>query len=123
MEANESIENRYDDLLIKYKELFERNAELLKSYKELEEMYSENTVIQSMNDMKERYQELMQTTVPKFKYTFLEEKHEKLVRAAIGISAMLDNFSRQLRKDSSMDRIKKIQIGLSLLKEMIDEYI
>lgn len=95
----ETLKKDYENLLVEFNKM------------KLE--YSENTIIQSMNDMKDRYNELVSNTVSLYKYKTLETKYNNLYKgcysslAIVGhIKKLLGNIERRYIYDptKSIDR-------------------
>ena len=69
----------------------------------IQKKYEENTVIQSMNDMKEQYIELekkhaetLKYSVSKYRYVLLANKYENLVRACAASVTFLDHAVKMI---------------------------
>uniref|UniRef100_A0A6C0H6I8 Uncharacterized protein n=1 Tax=viral metagenome TaxID=1070528 RepID=A0A6C0H6I8_9ZZZZ len=114
--------DKYQTLLTKYNELTEK-------YEQLQHDYSENTIVESMNDMKRKYEQLIANTVPAYKYTLLSEKYERLSRTFISSEILIDHIIKGLKKletVSAMDRtnfLYKRQLELLILKEILQDSV
>lgn len=112
----------------KYVYLYDKYITLLKKYKDLCNEYSENTIIQSMKDMKERYQQLEMETVPLYRYEDLEKRNNKQKRVINAVLTILENTSKRMRLlDNSVlfDKQKDLnrcEIELVIIKELLEEY-
>ncbi|NBP00274.1 MAG: hypothetical protein EBU90_09150 [Proteobacteria bacterium] len=112
----------YDTLLVKYNELTEK-------YQKLQHDYSENTIVESMNDMKRKYEQLVANTVPAYKYNLINEKYERLSHTFIGSEILIDHIVKGLKRletVSAMDRtnlLYKIQLELLILKEILQDSV
>jgi len=119
----------YMDYKEEYKKLEFEYTELVDKYTNLLSDYSENTIIQSMNDMKAKYEELIATTVPEYKYNQLLEKCIRLENDRRAGVVLLEHIIRNLSQCESVrilncERVRnleKAKIGLTLLKEIFEE--
>lgn len=117
-----------------YEELLCDNNKLRKELDDLKHEYQENTIIQSMNDMKRRYDKLLDTTVPIDQYKRIEAKnlvYEKKITAA---EIFIDRITRNLKEtekaiiqqygeDNNVSihfQIYKIQLQIMFLKEILE---
>lgn len=106
----------------------EQNYNNLKHmYTELQVKYSENTIIQSMNDMKEQYNQLLKETVPLHRYNHLTKKHDYLEKKCQAVGYLLDHILRQLKKfeniipNTSENDLFKVQFEVITTREIIEE--
>jgi hypothetical protein len=110
----------------------ERNIEEL--YKELQERhcklkteYQENTIIQSMNDMKTKYEELKKNTIPKYKYEDLMTKNNKMEKVLKGTDIILQHIQKTLDNIENVNMLDrktltyKIQIEIAIIQEIIND--
>lgn len=111
----------YQDLKVEYETLQAQ-------FKALEQEYSENTIIQSMNDMKEQYEELLRTTVSMYRFRSVEDKNNKLILNATACSIICNHLVRLLKEietnifdTSSRDNLYKAQVQSSIIKEILDD--
>jgi predicted nuclease with TOPRIM domain len=114
-----------EDLKQKYDEL-NKEYELLKSkYTNLENEFNENTIIQSMNDMKRKYEELMESTVSSYKYNMINKKYKKLYKIVVCASVLLEHnislLKRIVEGYNNSNSLYKVQTNLITLKTLIDE--
>lgn len=111
----------------KYQILLSKYNELLEKYNQLEHDYSENTIVESMNDMKRKYEQLVANTVPAYKYNLLNEKFERVSHTVHGSDVLIDYIIKGLKKTETMGAIDrtnslyKIQLELIILKEILQD--
>lgn len=111
-------------------ELSEKNAELSEEHEKLKHEYSENTIIQSMNAMKEQYEELIASTVAKFRYDMVNERLQSLNRVVTTCSVILEHATTSVRNISERFlyggqnklELQKIGFELSMLSEILIGY-
>lgn len=132
-ELYSELNKRYRELNERHSELNERHSELNECYNELNERhiklesdYSENTIIQSMNDMKRRYDELIESSVSIYKYNALDKKYKNLSKIITCGDILLDYNIKILKRMENIyhqnSNLQKIQTNLITLKMIIDEY-
>jgi hypothetical protein len=135
MESDKKIKDDYDNLKIEYSTLKLDRDELKKEYdtlvsehETLKTDYSENIIIQSMNDMKIKYERLLQTSVPNHKYTLLYEKYIKMVKYITTSSVLLDRTSilvHQLDKyiytNDTRQTINKIESEINITRDILED--
>lgn len=134
------LQERYNNLEYEYNKLFEEYTELEDKYTELEDKHdevlkeneelkvkltelNENTIISSMNDMKQKYEELMANSVCLSKYETIKRYYKtnyELVRTCANIQIILKNniysLKNVVRRD--LNRIKEYEKKLG---EVISE--
>lgn len=128
------LQSEYDQLQSDRDELQSNHEDLKADYHQLnldhtnlQNDYSENIIIQSMNEMKSRYERLVQTTVPNFKYKLLSEKYISLVKRSSGCCVFIDYIIKLLREldtirsNENNRQISKIEIQLQNIKEILEE--
>jgi hypothetical protein len=100
----------------KYNKLLNENEVLKKTISEL----NENTIIESMNDMKIRYQELMNSTVSLEKYNTIQSMFKKAVKVINGIEIINDlsiqkiiGFNNYIQETNPGEFYKKISDQIS----------
>jgi len=112
-----------------YQKLLSKYDELQKKYNQLEHDYSENTIIESMNDMKRKYEQLVANTVPSYKHNMLSEKFDRVSHTILSSEILIEHIVKGLKKIetiSSMERINllyKVQLELIILKEILQDSI
>jgi phage-related minor tail protein len=122
------MSKQVNELAEKLQELTIQHEELLNRYNELQHEYSENTIIQSMHDMKERYERLVDTTVPNYKYELVEAENTKMrnhiIATRVNIEYILKLAGQLELKMLSSERhdLYKIQVHLTSISEMLDEF-
>jgi hypothetical protein len=111
-----------------FEELEREYADLHDKYTKLLSDYSENTIIQSMNDMKAKYDEMLLSTIPVFKYNQIMEKCKKYEKERQASIVLLEHISKglfqcenaRLLNSYRVNQLKKAQTGLLLLKEILE---
>jgi hypothetical protein len=98
--------------------------ELLKKYDDLLEECKENVIMESMNEMKHKYNDLVKHTVPVYKYNLLTKKYEVTYTTLLSCGAIIDHIAKVLkgletRYDTS--KILQAQLELIMLKDIINE--
>jgi hypothetical protein len=101
---------------------------LEKEFVNLQAEYSENVIIQSMNEMKTRYEIMVKSTVPCFKYKLLDEKYNKLIKNYSGCSVLVEYIIKLLQKSESdiinrKDILLKAELELITIKEILEDSI
>jgi hypothetical protein len=113
-------------MTLEYKKLREDYDKLLKDYTALQHECTENTVLESMNDMRDRYNHMLQTTVSIHKYNDVEEQCNKLVEGTIAIKVLTEQISKHMINleskivFDSQKLMKKAQVELVIIKDIID---
>jgi len=125
---NDTKENAED----KYVYLLDKYMKLLKIHKNLCSEYSENTIIQSMNEMKERYEQLQKDTVPLYKYSDLDKKYKKQNKTITGVLVILEKTAQRLRDlDFNISNIPfdfekqlyRCEIELVIICELLEQFV
>jgi hypothetical protein len=91
---------------------------LFEKYSKLQEETSENTIIQSMNDMKIQYQEILRNTVSKEKYEDLLMEYERLYSTIHGIKILIQNVSKHVHSSDTV-----IYSRIKIIKEILNDTI
>lgn len=113
------------------------HVKLQKDYDELKNRfdkltleYSENVIIQSMNDMKEKYNRLLQTTVPSHKYNVTYDKYIKIVRNFSGCSVLIDHICKVMKTSDKTyyssdvkQLLYKIDNELIVIKDILEDSV
>ena len=113
-----------------YTEKCEELRLLREEHEKLKFEYSENTIVQSMNAMKEQYEELIVTTVAKFKYDLVNEKFQTLNKILTTCSVILQHATnniqniteRFLYNGQNKLELQKIGFQLCMLSEILVEH-
>jgi hypothetical protein len=120
-EQNENLKEKYDELKIKYDELKEK-------HETLQNEYSENVIIQSMNEMKDRYERLVQSSIPNYKYNLLYERYTKIIKCFTACSVLLDYIYKQVKQvdrvvhnTETKQGLHKIEMDLTTTKNILEE--
>lgn len=99
---------------------------LLMEYTRLKEEYQENTIIQSMNDMKKRYDELLETTVSIYKYNRLKTRMEASNNRIIAAVILLERILELLKPVNanggylSTTNCFKAELEMSIIKDILE---
>jgi len=116
----------YTSLQEEYSKLKTEYTTLKVEHTTLKTEYSENIIIESMNDMKQRYDRLMQSTVPKHKYTLIYDKYSRLIRYFSGCSVLIDHVLKTIKKLNRTlynQDIKQIEMELITTRDILEESI
>lgn len=126
----EDIQKKYDILNKRYEVLKQEYDNLVKSHDQLKNDYAENTIIQSMNEMKDRYNRLLQTSVPNHKYELINNKYTKMLKYENACSVVLEHVSKLILQVTnnvySMDTKKllnKIESEINITRDLLDDRI
>jgi hypothetical protein len=93
----------YDTLYNQFIELENEFKILHDENEKLKEEFKENTIIQSMNEMKDRYDRLLRSSVTKTKYEVLNDKHMKVLKVNSACTVILEQIDNLL-----LDSIDKV---------------
>ena len=124
---SEDVINMYNELKDKYNNLESKYDKIFKEHEELKYEYSENTIIQSMNDMKNRYEELVKNTISVTKYNSLDDKYNKLAKNSISCITILDRIYKYIRRIDENPFYRddhdftKIQLELTIVSEILED--
>lgn len=121
---------KYSALMELYTEKCEELRLLREEHEKLKYEYSENTIVQSMNAMKEQYEELITSTVAKFRYDIVNERLQSLNRIVTTCSVILEHATTGIRNISERFlyggqnklELQKIGFELSMLSEILIGY-
>jgi hypothetical protein len=105
-------------------EILQKYNELLNKYEKLVEECKDNVVLESMNEMKTKYDNMLKNTVPTYKYNALTKKYEVAYTTLISCGVIIDHVSKVIKGlDNRYDRSKVLQAQLELvmLRDIIDE--
>jgi|UniRef100_A0A6C0DUN8 hypothetical protein len=107
--------------------LKKEKEEIENNYKELQREYSENIIIQSMNEMKERYEQLMLDTVSKYRYENLLQKYNCYSKKINAVNVLLHHIMKQLKviEHHALDGyemdVYRIKFELLSIKEILED--
>lgn len=121
--------NELNNLKTEHEKLKEEFEQLKEEHEQLKYEYSENTIVESMNNMKVQYEELMQTTVPQYKYDRLYDKWQKLYKINNAISVIISHTIRSLQKlterflygGQNRLELEKIKFELCMVEEIAED--
>jgi hypothetical protein len=120
MSENESLEEKYNVLL-------DEHNKLVEEYEKLSHEFNENVIIQSMNDMRDKYNNMIKNTVPLYKYQLISEKYKNLHRTSIGCAVLIDHIIKLLRQSETNRDYKSIilksEIELITLKDILEDVL
>ena len=91
---------------------------LYDKYSKLLQETSENTVLQSMNDMKIQYQELLRNMVSKDKYEDLLIEYQKLYSTIHGLKILIQNVNKHVNTNDTV-----IYSRIKIIKEILNDTI
>lgn len=122
------LKTDYEELQNEYTELKTNHEELQTQHEDLKTEYSENVIIQSMNDMKLRYERLIESTVPNYKYNMLLEKYNHLIKYFTAAAVLLDHINKNIK---SIDKtfytqdklLKQIEMEIQTTKSILEDSI
>jgi hypothetical protein len=126
---DQSEKEDYNNLYENFIKLENKHNELIAEHSNLVEEFRENVIIQSMQDMKERYERMLKTTVSKIKYDILYEKYLKLLKIFSGCTVLLDHTTGLINKAESgysteyKNYLKKIEANISIIKDILEDSI
>lgn len=105
--------------------LREKLDKLQCKYDLLEIEYSENMIIQSMNEMKQRYDTMIKSTVPLYKYKLLTEKHNELIKNYSGCNVLLEHVLKILKSIENnvicdKNALFKAELELLTIKDILE---
>jgi nucleotidyltransferase/DNA polymerase involved in DNA repair len=118
-----------NDLLDEIDNLKQENEKLQNELDDLRHEYSENTIVQSMNDMKDRYEELVSTTVSLYKYENLKKKHTAVYRTVLGITILNNHIKKiveELETRFTYERynmLTRIKSDIITINEIIEDVL
>jgi hypothetical protein len=124
---DQSEKEDYNILYENFIKLENKHNKLIAEHSNLTEEFRENVIIQSMQDMKERYERMLRTTVPKIKYDILFEKYLKLLKIFSGCTVLLDHTTGLLHKAENCynteykNYLKKIETDISIIKDILED--
>jgi hypothetical protein len=110
--------DNYQDLENKYSDLEKKYNDLEKNHEQLKHEYTENVIVQSMNDMKQKYEQLQKSTVPLYKYQLINEKYKTFVKNFSGCVVLTEHIIKVLRRDRLNS---KAESELITLKEILED--
>ena len=123
-EEYKTLEEEYKTLGEEYKTLGEEYRILEKAHKTLEEEFKENSIIESMNEMKERYDAMILNTISLNRYKHLEAKYNQQSHKSIAVSVFLDHILKSLKTMDVMatnTQYCKIQLEIMIAKELLND--
>lgn len=126
---HEKLKKEYEELNNSHEKLKNDYEKLTNDYEKLKIDYSENTIIESMNSMKIQYEELLETTVSKYRYKKAYEKWHRLYKINNACSIVLEHCIKSFKilsekfiyggpNRTEMDRIR---LELSLVKNILED--
>lgn len=125
LSKNKELQEENEKLKKELSTLNERYNCLEEEFMKLKKEYSENIIIQSMNEMKTRYDVMIKTTVPSYKYKLLDEKYNKIVKNCLGCSVLIDYIIKLIQKSerdimNRQDILLKAELELITIKEILE---
>lgn len=123
------LSDDYQALSEKFQKLSEDHRRLSEDHQELLTNYSENMIIQSMNDMKAKYDLLMKSSVSSHRYNLLQEKFTRLIKGFSGCSVLIEHTIKVLKEAKNVNiidkknLISKAELELITIKEILEDSI
>lgn len=113
--TSDSLQNDFDELKCKYQLL-------RREFDDLQQQYNENVIIESMNEMKTRYDSMIRNTVSSTKYNSLLELHKDLLMKTTTVHVISNHIMElfTLIKPITTENknvIARIQYELDLIAE------
>lgn len=126
IEELEKIKIDNENLNKELKVLQEQYEELLDKYDLLETQYSDNIVIQSMNDMKVKYDNMIKNTIPSYRYNALLNKYNTLLKNNSGSVVLLEHVLKMLKKIENnimydKNILFKAELELLTIKDILED--
>jgi len=116
-----------EQLKIQLDKLEKEKNELDTKYKKLQHDYSENIIIQSMNDMKRRYEDMLVNTVSKYKYESAIKKINNYFKKICTTSVLLNHVMKRIKtmeqhtSDAGEMNLYRIDFELLTILEILQE--
>ncbi len=116
----QTLQEQYNKLKVDY-------ATLQEQHQKLQDEYSENTIVQSMNDMKQQYERLVSNSVTVSRYKDLQEKYNGAQRTVTASHVLADRILKQLNSIEhrliydTKSILNKAHLELIILKEVLDD--
>lgn len=127
---NSKLEDEYEILTSENDKLKDNYDKLKDEYDKLKYEYSENVIIESMKDMKDRYDRLLQTTIPQHRYEILNERYNKIVKYFTTCVVLLEhinksvhNFDRYVYTSETKQYLNRISNELNITKSILEDCI
>jgi hypothetical protein len=124
----EKLKAEYDTLSKQHATLQTEHATLQTQHAKLQTEFSENVIIQSMNEMKDRYERLVQSSVPNHKYNLLYERFTKIIKYFTACSVLLDYIYKQVKQFDRLvyntdmkQSLQKIEMDITTTKNILEE--
>ena len=101
-------------------------SQLRSDHSQLQSDYSENVIIQSMKEMKERYDRMLRTTVHISKYDLLNKNYNNLIKTFSGCTVLLEHSKKKVKElvnfynPEYKSNIYKLQSELETIKDIIE---
>lgn len=121
----ETLRDEHEKLQNEHDQLQNEHDQLKNEHNLLQNEYNENIIIESMNEMKERYERMMRIMVPSHKYEILLNKYKDLIKKVSGCCVLLDHSQTLLK---SVDAVfftekkvvvDKIHLELDIIKDIL----
>lgn len=120
---------KYNCLLDLYNEQNIKYEKLMIDYEKLNNEFKENTIIESMNNMKIQYDELIKTTVSKYTYDLVYKKLHRLKQKNTALIILLEYIEKKIENlynkflygSQRRVEIQQIKSQLSTLSEILND--
>lgn len=107
---------------IKLKEQYDL---LSNQYENLKKETNENTVIQSMNDMKEEYERLKDNTVSLYCFKSLDQRFELLSKTCQAAIVLVDHTRKKISQINRLNydekSLRKAEMEMIVIKDIIQD--
>lgn len=118
---NTELLQNYMSLQEEHEQLRLEQEQLKLEHQKLLNEYSENTIIQSMNEMKTRFEDLERNTVSRSTYNTLVKKCQMLIKSMTAASVILDHLSKSVYNQNVA--AYKLEMEIKILKEIMEDTI
>ncbi len=120
-------EEQYNNLLREHLQLKEQYKTLNGNFEKLKEETSENTIIQSMNDMKIEYERVMKDSVPLYRFTNVKERYDSLYQTCQAAVVLLERIRKKIstihRFEMDETTARKAEMETIVVKDLIKDAI
>jgi hypothetical protein len=123
VQAHKTLVEDHKTLEEDYTILEQAHKTLEQAHKTLEEEFKENSIIESMNEMKERYDAMIMNTISLNRYKHLEAKYNQQSHKCIAVSVFLDHILKTLKTmdvTATNTQYCKIQLEIMIAKELLE---
>lgn len=121
---NVKIQKEFNDLQENYNKLFSDYTLLKVNHSKLQRDYRENTIVQSMNDMKEQYDYLKKNTVTLSTFNNLQMKYNQNLKICVTSSVLSEHIYNQFKRihetaiGDDRNLITRLQMEILILRDI-----